>query len=196
MFAGDTQVSIEMIRPDLDALPAPVWPSDHHVRRYQPGDEAYWHDIHVRADRYNDHRPEWFEREFGRDAALLAQRQLYLVGPGGEVIGTSTAWMDADATGRVHWIAVVPEAQGRGLGRALLLATCHRLAELGHRRARLTTQTPRLAAINLYLDVGFLPRPRNDRELAAWRALGAHVRPGLRPGLESALAEGEEGSGR
>jgi ribosomal protein S18 acetylase RimI-like enzyme len=76
----------------------------------------------------------------------------------------------------VHWVAVVPGAQRRGLGSALVWQTCRRLAQLGHAGAFLTTGADNLPAINLYLRLGFTPHPRSDQERAAWRDILVQVR--------------------
>ena len=59
--------------------------------------------------------------------------------------------------GRVHWVAIVPEQQGRGLAKPLMTVVCHRLRELGHTHAYLTTSRARVVAINLYRTFGFVP---------------------------------------
>jgi GNAT superfamily N-acetyltransferase len=99
-------------------------------------------------------------------------------------VGTITAWRNADyrsaAYGRVHWVAIVPAFQGRGLARPLLAACLRRLSELGYGGAYLTTSPPRLAAINLYLRFGFTPDVQSVRDAEAWRLLADRVKPEFR----------------
>jgi GNAT superfamily N-acetyltransferase len=71
----------------------------------------------------------------------------------------------------VHWVAIVPEQQGRGLGKVLMTIVCHRLRELGHRRTYLTTSTARIPAINLYRHFDFVPLIRAPDDAAIWREL-------------------------
>ncbi|MDP9363358.1 MAG: GNAT family N-acetyltransferase, partial [Chloroflexota bacterium] len=70
-----------------------------------------------------------------------------------------------------------PAHCGRGLGRAVTLATLHRFRELGRRDAVLETDPPRLPAIRLYLALGFRPEPFGPEDDDCWRsvlaALGA-----------------------
>ena len=105
----------------------------------------------------------------------------------GEALATSTAWFDphapAPSPGRVHWVAVVPGAQRRGLGSALVWQTCQRLAELGHVGAYLTTGAENLPAISLYLRMNFAPQPRSDQERAAWRDIVAAISNRAKPTL-------------
>jgi ribosomal protein S18 acetylase RimI-like enzyme len=76
-------------------------------------------------------------------------------------------------------VAIIPERQGRGLAKALLSATCMRLRELGHTRLYLTTETPRLPAIALYLKFGFRPEIRNEADRRAWENVAEHLRSGV-----------------
>ena len=78
--------------------------------------------------------------------------------------------MPADA-GRVHWVAVRPSHQNRGLGSALVRATLNRIRELGYASAYLTTGSENHRAVELYCSLGFEPAPRNESERAAWERL-------------------------
>jgi GNAT superfamily N-acetyltransferase len=164
-----------MVRKDLERVPEFALPARFSLRWYRPGDEAHWRRIHWLADRDNEITPALFGQRFGSDSALLARRQCYLLDAGGEAIGTATAWFNDNFEGarfgRVHYVAIVPEYQGRGLSRPLMTAICQRLRELGHYRAYLTTAPTRLPAIKLYLRFGFLPLVRSAEEAAAWRGI-------------------------
>jgi GNAT superfamily N-acetyltransferase len=173
-------VSICMIRRELKAIPDHPLPSPFSFEWYRPGDEVHWLEIQRRADQYNQITPALFERQFGNDAQELARRQCFILdGEDGEArpIGTATAWFDPDYQGqeygRVHWVAIVPEMQGRGLANPLLTVICQRLRELGHEQAYLTTAPERIPAINLYLKFGFVPEVRSEVELRAWKGIEA-----------------------
>jgi GNAT superfamily N-acetyltransferase len=166
---------------DLRMVPQRALPPGYAVRWYQPGDEQTWLEIHRATGVYDPLPPGLFDREFGMAPGQLPGRQFFIVAhhgapfdqAHGATVATSTAWFDprapAPSPGRVHWVAVVPGAQRRGLGSALVWQTCRRLAELGHVGAYLTTGADNLPAINLYLRMGFTPHPRSDQERAAWR---------------------------
>ncbi len=62
----------------------------------------------------------------------------------------------------VRALAVAPEAQGRGVGRALLRAVIERAAGLGVRQLVLSTQSGMDAARHLYTSVGFGRLPDRD----------------------------------
>lgn len=145
--------------PDLDLVPRHPVPAPFTIRRFQPGDMATWMRIETAAERYRSITPALFEQQFGTDPVILAERQLFLCDAGGEAVGTATAWFDKTDPeqnwGRVHWLAIIPRWQGRGLSKPLLSAVCERLRELGHCRAYLMTETVRTAAIALYSQFRF-----------------------------------------
>ena len=168
-----------MRRERLDDVPQYELPQPYAVRWYRPGDEEIWTDIWRRCERYREITPELFADEFGTDAEFLGQRQCYLLDGEGTAIGTATAWLPAegyDSTcGRVHWVAIVPEMQGRGLSKPLMTIVLNRMRQLGYRRAVLTTESPRTVAIRLYLNLGFLPDIRSRRQLLTWREIRRRI---------------------
>ncbi len=187
MQCGKPVVGLRMIRKSLEGIPQFLLLSSYSLRRYQSGDEKKWLAIQRQADVYNLIGPGRFRREFGSDEEVLQLRQCYLCDGRGEAIGTATAWYDNDyrgrAFGRVHWVAIVPAEQGKGLAKPLMTAVCNRLVELGHQRAYLTTANVRLPAICLYLKFGFLPQIDGEADLRAWR----EVREALPPAAKGSL---------
>ena len=168
-------IPLAMTRDSLDGVGEFPLPEDFQVRPFQSGDEKQWVRIHELADRFNAISPATFTKQFGTGTSELSQRQYYLVRCGagsGEVIGTASAWYGDEQWGRdwgrVHWVAIMPQYQGRGLAKPLLATVMQRLAELGHRRAYLTTSTARLPAIRLYQRFGFVGHPRNPLEQTFW----------------------------
>ena len=151
-------VSVRMARHNLDNLPAANLPAGFSVRWYITGDDKTWLDVQSRTERLLKITPEVHPREFGTDPVPLAARQAFLCGPDGAAIGTASAWFDPNfwglPFGRVHWVAIVPEMQGRGLAKPLMAVILQRLRELGHERACLGTSTARVPAINLYRKLG------------------------------------------
>jgi ribosomal protein S18 acetylase RimI-like enzyme len=113
-----------------------------------------------------------FEREFGTEEQLISLRQFFVCDPAGREVGTATAWFNHDLVGpgygRIHWVAVSPDHQGRGLAKALTTRLCRRFVELGHTRALVTTENFRLNAIGIYRKFGFEPYPRNESERQFW----------------------------
>jgi GNAT superfamily N-acetyltransferase len=169
---GPKLLQVRMVRVPLDHLPQFPLPAGFCIRNYQPGDAQTWLGIVEAADPYLASHRTAYERAFGGRTSLLHERQLFLCDPAGKAIGTATAWFDDDyfgqAFGRVHWVAIAPDWQGKGLGKALTTAVCNRLRDVGHTRAYLVTETERIPAINLYLKFGFVPDVRSEADRAAW----------------------------
>ena len=161
---------VVMERLTLEDLPSQALNPWFTIRGYQAGDETAWSHIQTEADHYNTITPELFLHEFGTDPSEHKRRVLFAQAPNRELIGTSTAWWGSspqDEWGRVHWVAVLPTWQRQGIGRALLVATCHRLRDLGHMKAFLTTSAVRVEALSLYRSLGFVPRsssPNSDEQ--------------------------------
>jgi len=174
-----------MVRGSLEGIPSYDLPAGHSMRRYEPGDEELWKEIHLLADPYIDITPDLFRQEFGTEESVLAERQFYLLDARQQAIGTATAWYDDDfggqAYGRVHWVAIVPRYQGRGLAKPLMAAVCHRLRNLGHERAYLDTSTARTAAIRLYLRFGFIPQIERPGDVKVWREIERELGPPQSP---------------
>jgi GNAT superfamily N-acetyltransferase len=107
---------------------------------------------------------------------ILRRRMLFAETSQGEAVGTVSAWWTRKQNVRwafVHWYAVIPKHQGRGLGKALLTRCLQIMKSLGHRRAFVGTQLIRLPAIKTYLDFGFVPEDPAIRKLLR-KYLGRH----------------------
>lgn len=162
---------LTMERATLDYLPLSERAANCAIRGYRPGDEVAWTQIQTKADKHNTITTALFAREFGDDVSELAERVLFAVVPEYGLVGTAAAWRgtsSADRRGRVHWVAVQPAWQRRGIGRRLLESVCNRLRDLGHESAYLTTSPFRLEALCLYLSLGFLPRVEEPLDWEIW----------------------------
>lgn len=106
------------------------------------------------------------------DVASRAERTLVLVAvEDGRVVGSATvdltgAMQDAAGTppdaATLRMLGVEPAAQGRGVGRALILACLEQVRRHGKHLALLHTSSDLAAAIHLYEDLGFERDPARD----------------------------------
>ena len=155
---GPTQVT--MIRPDLASFPALPLPEGYSLRGMSQSDIALWTDIQRDAEPYITVTDSLFLEEFGHEPGAWAHRCFILRDSRGLGIGTISAWRERDFRGRdfgrVHWIAIRPREQSRGLGKTMLSFALAQLARW-HTQAYLVTSTERRAAIKIYLDFGFFP---------------------------------------
>jgi GNAT superfamily N-acetyltransferase len=166
-------IPVRMVRDDFDNVPSSGLPEGFTLRWWRPGDEETWVRLQGAVEQHFAISRDVYDREFAGDAAELARRQCFICEPGGAAIGTATGWYGAAPFdrdwGRVHWVCIDPKYQGRGLGNALMSTVCRRLAEQGHRKAYLFTQTMRGPAISMYLKYGFRPDIRGEPDRVDWR---------------------------
>lgn len=179
-----------MCRPHLREIPEHPLPTDYTLRLFDAGAptvwKRHWAEIETAAGEFSspDRALERFDREFGGREQELAERCLFLlrpgstpagpIGTGDEVIGTAMGWYDVAApenpAGRIHWVGIRPEWQGRGLSKPLVSAALGILASR-HDRAYLTTQTTSYVAVRLYLGLGFEPCLVREGESRGWSIL-------------------------
>ena len=148
-----------MVVDALADVPRRPLPAGFSYRDYRTGDGAVWTRIHEETGAYAPLPPGLHAREFGPDGAALAARQLFVADASGREVATATAWYRDPAHGvpggRIHWVAVTPSVQRRGIASALLGLVCDRFAALGETAAYLTTDSHNSRAIALYESLGF-----------------------------------------
>jgi GNAT superfamily N-acetyltransferase len=176
----EQNTKVVMERPSLAAIPEYGLPQGFALRWFQAGDAATWLQIQAAADHHNDIAADLFLRTFGNERTAHEQRICFLTTATGEPIGTAAAWWGEEGArghrGRIHWVAIRPDFQGRGLAKPLLTAVCLRLRELEHTSAYLTTSAARIPALNLYYQFGFMPAIRDETEQAVWQEIELYLR--------------------
>ena len=107
------------------------------------------------------------ERELFCDETV---RATLVVAAEGRLVATASLQVrpDAPECGWVRWVATEQDRRREGLARALVIGVLAMAGQAGCREARLHTQTDRLAAIALYLQLGFEPLVRGDPEREVW----------------------------
>jgi GNAT superfamily N-acetyltransferase len=172
--------AVWMIHHHLARAPHFALPAGYDMRFYREGDVPTWMRIQQAAETHFVPTAEIFARSMPGDTAYLTARVMFLVDPSGAEIGTITAWNDdlfnGRDMGRIHWVAIIPDAQGRGLAKPMMSAACDVLRTRGYPAAWLETNTRRIPALNLYLQFGFKPHPRDETERNAWRAIAPHLK--------------------
>ena len=156
---------------DLPRPQRPTFQSPYTTRPFIPGDERVWLDIHRKTGAYSTLDDRTFSTWFDRNDLHLRQ---YYVLHQGEPIGTGTAWVAAplrtEEWGRIHWIAIVPTHQRRGLGSQLMRHLFEVFRSFGCSGAFLTTGSDNEPAISLYEALGFTPWVRSTEEQGFWSA--------------------------
>jgi GNAT superfamily N-acetyltransferase len=159
----------ELVR-DVAGLAEPQWPDGvtvtsigddaetvHHLIYRQAG----WADVPGHGDR---DPAEWHELFLaGEDPG-----QQVLAWRGDELVGVALGKTFSDATGWVAQVAVRPDQQGRGLGRALILEAFGRRAASGATRLGLGVSAANGDALRLYESIGL----EIDREWMLYQPAG------------------------
>jgi len=150
-----------MRRPLSEPLPELTNPDGVTLRGFRPGDEDELLRVNSRA--FVGH-PE----QGAMDAANLAERMaepwfdpegLIVAVAGGRMLGFHWTKQHSPSHGEVYVVAIDPEAQGRGLGRALTLAGLHHLASRGLDEVLLYVESDNAPAVAVYSRLGFTHAP-------------------------------------
>lgn len=136
-------------------------PEGFSIRHYIPGDEVYWAEIETSVGEFNREMDAllYFQKTFLSCTGEAERRCLFICSPEGVPVGTFTIWWLYTGKHRepwVHWIAVRPEYQGKGLAKALFAEGMKLACSIeGDRDMYLHTQTWSWKAVRLYLKAGF-----------------------------------------
>lgn len=142
-------------------LPAPVLPEGYGLRFFQAGDETHWARIETAVGEFDTEEEAlaYFKENYRIYPEELARRCLFATDPAGWPVGTANAWFARQRDGywaSLHWVAVIPEAQGLGLGRAVVLAAMNQFSLTDPERdVWLHTQTWSHKAVRMYHHMGF-----------------------------------------
>ena len=115
--------------------------------------------------------PDRVRRDLLDDPTVSAT---FLIRDGDLIVATASARTVPEkhpGAGYLHWVAADPEARGRGIGRAVVLAVLHRFAADGCDTSVLETDDHRLAAIKLYLRLGYVPQYPEPDHQQRWSAI-------------------------
>jgi mycothiol synthase len=163
-----------MIRTGMKAIPRGGMPEGYSWRRYRPGDADAWIQIIERTVgcKYSE---EQFLREL-RDSPRFDPKELFFIveKQAGQAVATGCAGRVTrgdDRHGYVHFVGVLPEHQGKGLGRAIMLLVLRSFARRGFCDAILDTDDFRLPALAMYLWLGFVPRYTDADQCGRWAAV-------------------------
>ena len=154
--------------------PTPAYPLPEGFRFvfYSDGDESVWAKIETSVDEFDSEFAALlhFKEKFSPHADELKCRLLFIENSDGEKVATANAWWSLIAGDRrawLHWVAVDPEYQGLGLGKALVSRVTELFKELeGDVDVFLNTQTWSYKAINIYIECGY--EPTDEKILYEW----------------------------
>ena len=176
---GPAGLPIRMVRPNMDNIPQIALPEGFSMRPMRMDEIGLWTDIWRDAEPYFQIKDDTFMGVYGPDLPAVERRVFFVVNEPGVAVGTISAWYDRDFkgvdAGRIHWVAVWPAFQNRGLAKGMMTFAMNRLAQW-HELTYLRSQSKRTGAIKLYLDLGFLPDMDADGAAEAWCEVAKHLK--------------------
>ena len=140
---------------------------------YEPGMEKDWAALQASVEHMDtaEQALARFNEELAPDQETLKNRAFFIYNPEGRLAGSAILWYGSHfgrTLARVHWVAVAPEEQGKGLCKALmtLLMDLYRKNNLTG-GLYLTSQTWSYKALNIYRQFGF--KPYTGPQLPGWK---------------------------
>jgi len=149
-----------LMRLDEPLLRQEILPDGYEIRPYRDGDGPGWAAVEAAVGEFESDEAalDCFEKYIKvQGEAALAARSFFAV-KNGRVVGVAGAMTDernGKAVPSVHWVAVHPDHQNRGLGRALMIRVINFYARNHQKPVYLHTQSWSWAAVRLYASLGF-----------------------------------------
>lgn len=158
-------IGVLMTNRTPDSYPRCPLPEGYTLREYAPGVgmERDWAALQLSVEHFETMEAalDQFEKELAPDAETLKKRGVFIYAPDGTLAASALLWYGDlfDRTiARVHWVAVLPEHQGKGLCKAamtLLMDLYHECGLTGG--IYLSSQTWSYKALGIYRQFGFKP---------------------------------------
>jgi len=187
-----TQLSYDESRPQLQM----VWPehrqstppvlrlvAGYSLRTYRPGDEPRFFRLMELAG-----WPGWDNERLKPSLSRILPDGWFTAvhEASGEIVATAMALHNYSGLqpfqGNIGWLAGDPAHAGNGLGSAVSAAATARLIAAGYRDIRLGTEDFRLAAISIYLKLGYVPVLYRPEMIERWQAICGVLKWPFSPG--------------
>ena len=197
-----TQLSYDESRPQLQM----VWPEHrlnappvvrlapgYSLRTFRPGDEPRFFKLMELAG-----WPGWDNERLKPSLSRILPDGWFMAvhEASGEIVATAMALHNYSGLhpfrGDIGWLAGDPAHAGHGLGSAVSAAATARLIAAGYRDVRLGTEDFRLAAIKVYLKLGYMPVLCPAEMTERWKAICAALGWPFAPGRENCTGDTTE----
>jgi ribosomal protein S18 acetylase RimI-like enzyme len=136
-------------------------PDGYHFRFFKNGDESPWAELECSVMEFEvkEKAIEYFTKDYLPYLAELEKRCVFITDSRGKIIATATAWWvdcDGKRQASLHWVAVHPDHQGRGLGKYVVNKALSLFPDLEtNLDVYLHTQTWSHVAVEMYYKLGF-----------------------------------------
>lgn len=182
MNEKESAPQLQMIWPERlrSSPPAVLLPLGYRLRTYRRGDETHFYEVMEVAG-----WPGWGEEKLQPwRSRILPEGWLMAVHQeSGQIVATAMALRSEvyDSGGELGWLAGDPAHRGKGLGRAVAAAVTARFVEAGCYPIHLFTEDWRLAAIKIYLKLGYLPYLYVSEMRRRWQEICRQLQWPFRP---------------
>lgn len=133
-------------------------PAGYHVRNCQEKELDIWKampfDTQELANQYYNYMTQYFNSVYATKRALFFQKCLFVCDENDKPVGTCFAWSAYEKITTIHWLKILKDYEGKGLGRALLSIVMKNISD-NEFPIFLHTQPGSYRAIKLYSDFGF-----------------------------------------
>ncbi len=157
-----------ILRCDNPNVTSPILPNGYRFRMYQNGDEDSWSRLEVEIGDFDtiDSAKQYFILTYCLSDLLdISKRCVFAVNPENKIVGACIAWKDVKDNAYVaslHWLVVLPEYQGLGIGKALCRKVLQIFSENKENTIYIHTQPWSYKAIILYVRQGFKIQKSNS----------------------------------
>ncbi|MBM7614131.1 GNAT family N-acetyltransferase [Alkaliphilus hydrothermalis] len=154
-------LNIVMMRRSGTPIPQYERPQGYSFVPFTKGNEVEWAEIETSVGEFNSvaEALNYFSENYLSFLGEVERRTIFIQTVEGKKIGTVTSWWNYTGVRRdlaLEWVAVKPEYQGLGLGKAVVFEGLRRMVQIeGDRDIFLHTQTWSYQAVPIYLQAGF-----------------------------------------
>jgi len=168
---------LEMVRPSVARVEVAPVPEGYVPRQFRAGDEVAYDDLFHLAFADEGRFSEILERTLDRGFFVIQHVA------SGELVSSCQAWRGSimarhPEAGQTGWLVTDPSHAGKGLGTIVAACATNRLAEAGYKRPCLGTEDFRVAAISIYLKLGWVPYMYREDLVPRWQAIFAKLERG------------------
>ncbi len=157
-----------MRKPDMTDLSPLILPEGFSLHTHSNEYEQVWEDIIEKA--FGTHYS--FEKCIRNGGDYKPEYVLYIAKDGKDIATTTAVEKESfPGEGWFRMVATIPEARGLGAGRLVTTAALHSLLKRGYKSVVLSTDDERIAAIKLYLSLGFEPIYTHESHKERWKKI-------------------------
>lgn len=155
----------------FDDLAPPTLPAGYGLRTFRPGDEDAWIAV-LNTAAFGEWDCARLDRMLSGDRGPMPYEGIWFATHEDVPVGSLCTFFyrgETPPAAEIGWVAVMPEHRSRGLAGAMCMAALAFVHDKGFTYAFLKTEDYRVAAIKLYLRLGFEPEMVAPEHPAWWR---------------------------